>query len=49
VSALIVIGGTCITADPGWAGRETLKAAAPATSASRWRHRPGVNRATNIT
>jgi pimeloyl-ACP methyl ester carboxylesterase len=29
VSALIVIGGTCITADPGWLGRESLKAAAP--------------------
>ena len=29
VSALIVIGGTCITADPGWLGRESLKAATP--------------------
>ena len=28
-SALIVIGGTCITADPGWLGRESLKAAVP--------------------
>src|SRR5215470_8315442 len=29
VSALIVIGGTCITADPGWLGRESLKATVP--------------------
>ena len=29
VSALIVIGGTCITADPGWLGRESVKAAGP--------------------
>jgi len=29
VSALIVIGGTCITADPGRLGRASLKAAGP--------------------
>jgi pimeloyl-ACP methyl ester carboxylesterase len=29
VSALVVIDGTCITADPGWLGRESLNAAEP--------------------
>jgi len=33
VSALIVIGGTCITADPGWLGRESLKATVPIVKA----------------
>jgi hypothetical protein len=29
VSALIVIGGTAITADPGWLGRTLLAVATP--------------------
>jgi len=36
-SALIVIGGTCITADPGIVGREELRIATPITRA--WPYR----------